>query len=69
MSVVAATMFFTMIPVGYFCGTLPVGWATDRIERQKKLLIAAGLGLSGGVYVLFGQVREGGWRCLSAVQC
>eukprot|EP01052_Picozoa_sp_SAG31_P049361 SAG31_NODE_10769_length_1099_cov_207.108000_1_plen_116_part_10 len=60
MTIVAATFFFTTIPVGYAASTLPVGWLTDRCAASRKLIVGAGLGLSGAVYVAFGFVSHGG---------
>ena len=52
LSVVGATGIFTLIPAGYFFGSLGFGWATDKVQ-EKKLLIAVGLWATGAMYVLF----------------
>eukprot|EP01048_Picozoa_sp_COSAG05_P011226 COSAG05_NODE_1044_length_6057_cov_9.395267_5_plen_485_part_00 len=52
LSVVGATGIFTLIPAGYFFGSLGFGWATDMVQ-EKKLLIAVGLWATGAMYVLF----------------
>ena len=51
-----ATGIFTLIPAGYFCGSLGFGWITDKVE-DKKLLIAGGLWATGLAYGMFYRYR------------
>lgn len=69
MSIVAATLFFTIIPVGYAVATMPVGWLTDWAPGSKKLIISAGLGCTGVVYALFVFIdSQGRYSSLAAVE-
>jgi MFS family permease len=54
MTIVSATFYFSVIPVGYAVTTIPIGWLTDKISGGKKAMIVAGLFATGAVYCLFG---------------